>query len=63
MAPGRFTPHLELGPDRCGDVRRVAEVLAYRLVEGQKGSESQGRVGPQLAGGRVGPGVGPWLAG
>jgi hypothetical protein len=42
---GHFTPHLEVGPDRCGGVRRVAEVLAYRLVEGQKGSESRGRAG------------------
>jgi hypothetical protein len=42
---GRFTPDLEVGPDRCGDARRVAEVLAYRLVEGQKGSESRGSVG------------------
>ena len=39
---GRLTPHLE------GPLRRrptVAEVLAYRLVEDQKGSESRGRVG------------------
>jgi hypothetical protein len=56
-APGRWAGLLW----RC--VRRGPEVLAYRLVEGQKGSESRGRVGPQLAGGRVGPGGGPWLAG
>src|ERR1022692_1792969 len=54
---GRFTPHLE------GPLRRrptVAEVLAYRLVEGQKGSESRGRVGLHSAGGRVEPGVVGW---
>ena len=56
----RFTPHLEGPLRRCPT---VAEVLAYRLVEGPERRRKPRPSRPPLAGGRVGPGVGPWLAG